>query len=104
MNESSLTVNNECTKKSFFNPWLNGYLKNYSGLDAPCWKRVFLTFINDISGGICFYLSLYFVNVLNFSLSQAGFIISFFGLGTTFGGIFGGKIADRISPEIVSVL
>lgn len=80
------------------------YAGNYAGLPIGCWQGIFLTFINAISIGICFFLSLYFVNTLQIDIATAGLMISFYGLGTVAGGIIGGKLSDKISPRFVSII
>lgn len=80
------------------------YTENYIGLPMECWEGISLVFINAISIGICFFLSLYFVNTLQISIATAGLIISCYGFGTVTGGIVGGKLSDRISPKIVSII
>jgi predicted MFS family arabinose efflux permease len=42
------------------------------------------------------FLSLYLINSLNFTLSDVGWIMSFFGLGSVFGSWLGGKLTDKI--------
>lgn len=83
---------------------LKKYFSNYSGLPKECWQRIFMTFIDTLSGGVAFFISLYFVNDLHFSIQSSGFIISFYGLGTILGGLIGGKLSDRISPGIITTL
>ncbi len=90
--------------KGYFATSTAKYLENYSGLPKDCWRRIYIYFINAISGGISFFLSFYLVNNLHFNVGIAGFIISFYGLGTILGGILGGKLADELSPTIMSLI
>lgn len=83
---------------------INQYLMNYSGLSKLSWYGVLLTLVEAALGGVSFFLSLYFVEVLNLEVTTAGLIISFYGFGTIIGGIVGGKLADRISPIPISIL
>lgn len=83
---------------------IKSYLTNYQGLPKTCWQRIFVAFINTISGGIIYFLSIYFVQQLHFNLVTAGFILSFYGVGTTLGGIGGGKLADNFSPTVISAV
>lgn len=80
------------------------YFSNYSGVSISCWKRILLTFINDTSGGVSFFLCIYFVKVLHIDIALSGLIISAYGLGTALGGIAGGKLSDNISPTIISII
>jgi len=80
------------------------YFAHYKGLPSACWQRIGLEFVNDMAGGVCFFLSLYFVDVLHINIAVAGLIISSYGLGTAIGGITGGKLSDKISPSVVSII
>jgi predicted MFS family arabinose efflux permease len=87
-----------------FSQLIKSYFASYSGLPKTSWQRIGLTFINTTSVGICFFLSLYFVKVLHFNIAMAGVIISAYGLGTATGGIVGGKLSDKVSPSIISIV
>jgi predicted MFS family arabinose efflux permease len=52
--------------------------------------------INRAGAMVVPFLSLYLTNYLNFSLSQIGWIMTFYGLGSVVGVYFGGKLADKI--------
>lgn len=80
------------------------YASHYAGLPLSCWQRVGLSFINDTAGGVCFFLSLYYFDVLHFDVETVGLIASSYGVGTAIGGIMGGKLSDKISPGMVSVV
>jgi predicted MFS family arabinose efflux permease len=80
-----------------------GYLANYAGLPTACWSRIVARCISATAGSVSFFLSLYFVSILHISLVTTGIIIACYGIGTTIGGIISGKLADRISPRIVSI-
>src|SRR5579871_871037 len=88
----------------YFSSAIKSYLKNYAGLSASCWQGIFINFVESILTGLCYFLPLYFVNELNLSVATAGMIISFYGLGTILGGFIGGKISDKTSPGLVSIL
>src|SRR3990167_6810845 len=82
---------------------IKNYAANYAGLPTACWQGIFLTFVNAISVGICFFLSLYFVDILHFNIATAGVMISAYGLGTVIGGIAAGKLSDQIFPTFISI-
>jgi MFS family permease len=83
---------------------IRNYLKTYSGFSKNINTRILISLMNNICGGIIFYLSFYFVKILHFNITDAGLIISCYGLGTIFGGYFGGKLSDNFSPKLVSVI
>lgn len=80
------------------------YLDSFSGLPIIVWKGIFISLIESTLIGICYYLSLYFVEQLHLTVIQSSILISSYGIGTILGGFFGGKFSDRMSPAIVSSL
>ena len=74
------------------------YFLQYAGLSKGAWRGAFISLVQSSFGGICFFLSLYFVNTLGFSIAVAGTIMSCYGLGTITGGIISGKLSDKIDP------
>lgn len=80
------------------------YLSNYTGLPATCWQGILLSFLNATSIGVCFFISLYFINTLHISMATTGLLISFYGIGMTLGGILGGKLSDVFPPRLVATV
>ena len=72
------------------------YLANFRGLSREIWLLSLVTFINRAGAMVIPFLSLYLVNVENFSLPQVGWIMSCFGLGSLVGTYFGGRLTDTI--------
>lgn len=83
---------------------VKSYAINYAGLPKNCWQGITLASINAVSIGVCFFLSIYFVNERHFNIAIAGFLISFYGMGTVAGGIIGGKLSDKFLPKTVSIV
>lgn len=83
---------------------IKGYAENYTGLPKACWEAITLSFIQSLAMGMCFFLSLYFVDALHFDITTAGILISCYGIGTMLGGLTGGKLSDNISPRTVSIM
>ncbi|AWN73113.1 MFS transporter [Legionella anisa] len=88
---------------NYFITFIKEYSENYSGLPKFCWQGISLICINASTIGICFFLSLYFVNDKQLNISTAGLLLSCYGLGTIIGGLVGGKLSDKITPRIVSI-
>ncbi len=80
------------------------YFNHYCGLNKAIWKMMLLNFINSIILSICYFLPIYFVNKLHLSITTSGFIISFYGIGTIFGGMISGKLSDKISSVILCAI
>jgi MFS family permease len=74
------------------------YINYYSSLPSGCYFGIVLHLIESTLSGVCFFLSFYFVKVLHFNMATAGVMVSFYALGSIFGGFFSGKLADRFSP------
>ena len=78
------------------------YLNSYK-LPFPCWKRIFVSFIESAAAGIVFFLSVYFSSVLGIQIYAVGMILSSYGAGTIIGGILGGILSDKFSENIISI-
>ncbi|MCW8409601.1 MFS transporter [Legionella sp. PATHC035] len=89
---------------NYFITFIKDYSENYLGLPKFCWPIISLICINASTIGICFFLSLYFVNEQQLSIPTAGLLISSYGLGTVIGGFVGGKLSDKITPYFVSII
>jgi predicted MFS family arabinose efflux permease len=73
-----------------------GYLDSFSGLSKEVWWLALITLINRAGTMVIPFLSLYLTKDLNFSLSDVGWIMSCFGLGSVVGSWIGGKLTDKI--------
>ena len=78
-------------KKLYFN-----YLDTFRGLSHEVWWLALITLINRAGTMVIPFLSLYLINDLQFTLSDVGWIMSFFGLGSVVGSWLGGKLTDKI--------
>ncbi len=79
----------------------NTYAKNYSGLTASAWYGCILNLIESMMIGVFYFLAIYFVTELHFTISTAGIIIACYGIGAIPGGLLGGKLSDTFSPRLV---
>lgn len=85
-------------------PFAKKYSANYEGLSKTCWQGIVLMGINTFTIGICFFLSLYFVNTQHFTIAMSGLLLSSYGLGTVTGGLITGKCTDKFSPKLIAIL
>jgi predicted MFS family arabinose efflux permease len=53
---------------------------------------------------VLLYATLYFTTTLHFTKAEAGFIMSFFGMGSILGSYFGGWLADRFAQKKIMLL
>ncbi len=74
----------------------NSYFNSFAGLSKEVWWLALITFINRAGTMVLPFLSLYLTNDLKFSLSQVGWIMSCFGVGSLLGSWIGGKLTDKI--------
>ena len=74
----------------------NNYLNTFKGLSQEVWWLALITLINRAGTMVIPFLSLYLTKSLHFTLSDVGWIMSAFGLGSVFGSWIGGKLTDKI--------
>ena len=68
----------------------------YKGLSNEVWFLALTTLINRAGAMVIPFLSLYLNKYLDYSLSQIGWIMTFYGFGSVVGVYFGGKLTDKI--------
>ena len=74
----------------------NNYIASFKGLSREIWFLALISLVNRAGTMVIPFLSLYLIKELNFSESDAGYILVFFGIGSTFGSLLGGKLVDKI--------
>lgn len=72
------------------------YKNAYSGLSKENWYLSIVMFINRSGTMVVPFMTIYCTQKLNFSIVQAGVIMSLFGLGSIVGAFFGGRISDKL--------
>jgi predicted MFS family arabinose efflux permease len=78
------------------NTLFNNYINTFKGLSKEVWWLSLITLINRSGTMVIPFLSLYLNKNLNFSISDVGIIMSFWGLGSLVGTWLGGKLTDKI--------
>lgn len=71
------------------------YRESFSGLSRSVWLLSLITLINRSGAMVLPFLSIYFTQVLGFSKTQTGLLITMFGLGSLTGTRLGGYWTDR---------
>ncbi len=74
----------------------NNYLNTFKGLSQEVWWLALITLINRAGTMVIPFLSLYLTKSLHFSLSDVGWIMSAFGVGSVIGSWLGGRLTDKI--------
>ncbi|MFC4720828.1 MFS transporter [Geojedonia litorea] len=81
----------------------NIYINTFRGLSKEVWWLALITLINRAGTMVIPFLSLYLKESLNFSMSDVGWIMSAFGLGSVAGSWLGGRLTDKIGYYKVMV-
>ncbi len=74
----------------------NKYIDSFKGLSQEIWWLALITFINRAGTMVIPFLSLYLKEDLHFTISDVGWVMSAFGLGSVAGSWLGGKLTDKI--------
>ncbi len=85
-------------KKLYFN-----YIDTFKGLSTEVWWLALITLINRAGTMVIPFLSLYLIEDLHFTLSNVGWVMTSFGLGSVVGSWLGGKLTDKIGYYKVMV-
>lgn len=72
------------------------YKNAYSGLSRSTWYLSLVVLINRSGTMVVPFMTMYATQKLGFSITQAGIIMSLFGLGAVAGAFLGGKLTDDI--------
>ena len=79
----------------YLSGFYNLYKESFSGLSRNVWILATALFINRSGSTLLLFISLYLTRDLGFSLSEAGSIVSFYGLGSILGAYLGGWFTDK---------
>jgi len=71
------------------------YKKAYSGLSRNSWYLCLVMFINRSGTMVIPFMTIYCRHELHFTVSQATYIMMFFGVGSILGAFIGGRVTDR---------
>lgn len=84
-------------------PVFNLYKNAYNGLSRSTWLLSTVMLINRSGTMVIPFLTLYLIS-LGHSVSKAGIVLAFFGLGAFSGAFIGGKLTDKIGFYPVQVI
>lgn len=83
---------------------LNRYLQSYAGLSRESWMLSVVMLINRSGAMVIPFLGIYLHQELGFSIADAGFCLSFYGIGSLLGSFIGGYLTDKIGYFKVQVI
>jgi predicted MFS family arabinose efflux permease len=81
----------------------NKYINTFRGLSIEIWWLALITLINRAGTMVIPFLSLYLREDLHFTVSNVGWVMSAFGLGSVAGSWLGGKLTDKMGYYKVMV-
>src|SRR5215203_4971832 len=84
-------------------PVFTTYKNAYTGLSRSTWLLSVVMLINRSGTMVVPFLTLYLIS-LGHSVSKAGFVFAFFGLGAFTGAFVGGKLTDKIGFYPVQII
>lgn len=76
-------------------PFLQIYKKSFSGLSPKVWVLSLAMLINRSGSMVLLFTSLYLTKDLHYSLAQAGWVMSLYGVGSILGSYMGGWLTDK---------
>ncbi|MFY0605661.1 MAG: MFS transporter [Cyclobacteriaceae bacterium] len=80
------------------------YKSAFGGLSPAAWMLALVILINRSGTMVIPFLSVYLVSSLGFSLVEAGWIMTMFGIGAIGGSLLGGWLTDKIGPFKVQLI
>lgn len=86
----------------FPNIW-NIYKNAFSGLTKEIWLLSLVMLINRMGAMVLPFMSIYLTSSLKFSLSDAGYVMGFYGAGSILGAYTGGVLTDKYNYHIVQI-
>jgi len=76
---------------------LNLYKTSFTGLSKETWLLSTIMLVNRSGTMVIPFMTLYLTDKsMGRTLSEAGIVVSLFGLGSVIGAYFGGRISDKI--------
>jgi predicted MFS family arabinose efflux permease len=76
-------------------PFLNYIHQAFSGISPKVWLLSFVSFINRSGAMVICFLTLYLTDHLHFSLTDAGYMMAWYGAGSILGAYLGGRWTDK---------
>jgi MFS family permease len=83
--------------------FLANYIKAYSGLPKTVWFLSFVVLINRTGSIVFFFMTLYLTSQKDYTVAEAGQMISVYGLGALCGALLGGWLSDKIGSMKVQM-
>ena len=72
------------------------YKDSFGGLSRSVWLLSLVTLINRAGAMVIPFMTIYLTSELGFTMTQSGYVMACFGLGSVAGAYLGGQLTDRI--------
>lgn len=72
------------------------YLSSFAGLSRDIWLLSFVTLINRSGAMVIPFLTIYLTMERGYTLTEAGWVMGCFGLGSVVGTMIGGRLTDKL--------
>ncbi|RYE22468.1 MAG: MFS transporter [Sphingobacteriales bacterium] len=82
---------------------INLYKSAYLGLSPSTWWLSLVMLINRSGTMVVPFMTLYLTQSLNYKMSQAGFIMALWGVGSVCGGFVGGRLTDKLGSYFIQM-
>ena len=76
------------------------YKNAYSGIPRPVWWLALVMFVNRSGTMVIPFLTVY-LTTRGYTLTQAGYVMAAFGIGSILGSYLGGKLTDKFGPYYI---
>jgi MFS family permease len=75
---------------------LRHWIDSYRGLPRNVWMLAWISLINRFGSMVIIFMTLYLTEALHYNLTDAGYALTWFGLGAIAGNYLGGWLSDRL--------
>lgn len=83
--------------------FLQSYISSFKGLSKESWMLCLVMFLNRAGAMVLPFLGIYINKSLGYTISDAGIVLSCFGVGSIIGSTMGGWLTDKIGNYYVQV-
>ena len=81
----------------------NFLINSFSGLPMRIWLLASVNLINRSGGMVLCFMTLYLTQTLHYTLIDAGYAMSFLGIGAVCGALLSGRLTDKFGYQYVQL-
>ncbi len=79
------------------------YRNAYGGIPRPIWLLALVMLVNRSGTMVIPFMTVYLTRQLQFTLGEAGLVMSLFGVGSIAGAYLGGRLTDRFGHYLIQI-